>query len=533
MVAIVSTVRSGRKQAGGIGVDDARLSRPMTAIGPGAAEGGLSSLLKRGAMMAATSLVICQVVIVVQTIVLGRILGPEQVGIFAAGTVAQFLVVFAQSPLSQALVQRQRDIEDAANTVLGVSLVTGLLVGISVLAASPLIGDVFHDSRIGLVAAATSGLLLLHSCSSVPIGLMYRTFKFKQRMIIDPVVNIAFATVSIVFAVFGYGAWAMVIGSYASATTELVLSWWMAKWRPFHGRFSFRILRELAGFSWPLVLDEIGTHAREVFEQVLIGRRLGTADLGQYRYAYRIGWMPALAIIQAFSYVLYPAFARIAVDRTRFREAFVRALGWIWFAALPAAALMIVVGQPVVVLLLGEEWRYAAAATAAMAGIGLGMALSSISTVAIKGAGRSSLLNWMTALNLGLGVGLVVLLLPFGLVGVGIAISLTYLVVGCLGVELARSVVSASFREIVSCLAPSTLSALLAFAVVFPLEHLFVRSDQKIALLGLASVVGECLLFTFVYLCVLRLVSPTRFRSVRDVIYRAVARIRGLTRRPV
>jgi len=139
----------------------------------------------------------------------------------------------------------------------------------------------------------------------------------------------------------------------------------------------------------------------------------------------------------------------------------------------------------------------------------------------------------MTGLSLGLGVGLVVLLLPFGLVGVGIAVSLSYLVVGCLSVALARSVVSASFREIVSCLAPSTVSALVAFAIVFPLDRLFVSSDQNIGLVGLASVVGECLLFTLVYLCVLRLVSPTRYRSVCDVAHRAVARIPGLTRHTV
>jgi PST family polysaccharide transporter len=191
------------------------------------------------------------------------------------------------------------------------------------------------------------------------------------------------------------------------------------------------------------------------------------------------------------------------------------------------------VGQPVVVLLLGEQWRPAGAATAAMAGIGLGMALTAVSDNAIKGAGRSSLLNWMTALSLGLGVGLVLLLLPFGLVGVGVAISVTYLVVGCLGVELARSVVSASFREIVSCLASSTLAALLAFAVVFPLEHLIVHSDQNGAVLGLGAIAGEGLLFMAIYLCVVRTVSPTRFQSIRDLAYRAVARIRVVTGRPV
>ena len=175
-----------------------------------------------------------------------------------------------------------------------------------------------------------------------------------------------------------------------------------------------------------------------MFQQVIVGRALGTADLGQYRYAYRIASLPVLAVITICSHVLFPAFSRISDDSSRFRAAFLRALGWIWFAALPVGALSVVVGEPVVVLLLGEEWRAAGAATAAMAGLGLGVALLSATAEAIKGAGRSSLLNWLTAIGLGLGLPLVVLLLPFGLVGVGIAISAAYLVVGFVSVELAR-----------------------------------------------------------------------------------------------
>ena len=130
------------------------------------------------------------------------------------------MAVFAQNTLSQALIQRERDVEDAANTVLIVTFVTGLLLALAVLVASPLIGALFHDSRVGLIAAAISGIMLLHSVQAVPDALMQRTFQFKRRrVIIDPAVALTFASVSIVFAVFGYGAWAMVVGTYASTTT--------------------------------------------------------------------------------------------------------------------------------------------------------------------------------------------------------------------------------------------------------------------------------------------------------------------------
>lgn len=492
----------------------------------------LTGVLKRGAAMAGFGLIIVQLVTVVQTLVLGRLLGPHEVGIFTAGTVLMgFAGVFVQSTLYHALIQRDRDIEDAANTVLIVTFVTSLLLALAALVAAPVIGAVFHDSRVGLIAAATSGIMLLHSFPIVPDALMQRTFQFKRRVIIDPAVGLTFAAVSIVFAVLGYGAWSMVIGTYASSTICALLSWWLAKWRPFRGRFSFRIWREMAGFSFPLLINEIAERSREVVEQMLVGRALGAGGLGNYRYGYRIASMPLQAVVQVCGYVLFPAFSRISGDTVRFRQAFLRALGWIWLAALPVGALMIVFGQPVVVLLLGEKWRAAGGAASAMAGIGLGAALYSVAGEAIKGAGRSSLLNWLTAIFVGLGLPLLVVLLPLGLVGVGVAISVTFMVVGLVSLALARSVVGVSVRETIACVLPSTLAALVALGVVMPLEHFVVRTDQNPGLPGIASIIAECVLFSVVYIGALRLISPSWYGSIRDAVVGVLAKVADRARR--
>jgi len=116
----------------------------------------------------------------------------------------------------------------------------------------------------------------------------------------DPGAKSAFAVVSIVCALLGSGAWSLVIGSYASITTELVLSWWFAKWRPFQGRFSYRLWREMAGFSLPLMFQGMAESIRDTFQQVLVGRALGTPGLGQYRYGYRLALMPAQASAEIF-----------------------------------------------------------------------------------------------------------------------------------------------------------------------------------------------------------------------------------------
>ena len=442
-----------------------------------------------------------------------------------------FLVMVAEGSLSQALIHRKTDVEDAANTVLVVTFGAGLLGSLALLAASPLIGMLFHSSRVGLVAAATSGLLLLHVCASVPDALMQRAFQFKRQMIIPPAASIVFAGVSIVFAIQGYGAWAMVIGWYASTTTAVVLSWWMAKWRPFRGRFSFRIWRELAGFSLPLFLAGLAERARETFEPVIVGRALGIGNLGQYRYAYRLASLPSQAIITICSHVLFPAFSRISDDSSRFRAAFLRALGWIWFAALPIGALLVVAGQPVVVLLLGEEWRPAGAAAAAMAGIGLGTALDSVGWEAIKGAGRSSLLNWLTGT-------------PCRPRSATDRAATAFRSGGSRHRTLGRRVWSSASSASNS---PARWSAPRAVRpphalgrprsrrwspslCVLPLERFVVRSDHYPVLPGLAWIVAECVLFALVYIGALRLISPSRYRSIRDIVGRALAKVRRRAR---
>jgi PST family polysaccharide transporter len=176
-------------------------------------------------------------------------------------------------------------------------------------------------------------------------------------------------------------------------------------------------------------------------------------------------------------------------------------------------------------LVFGQEWRPAGTAAMAMAGIAVGAALHSLGAQVIKGSGRMKLMNWLSALGLGLNLALLVLLLQFGLVGVGIALSVTSLVVGIVSVMIARSVVNASYRDVVESLAPSTLSALVACAVVFTFEHVVVRSDQYSEPLGLALVVMDCMLFTLLYVGVLRLVSPTRYRAVRGFAGNSATRL--------
>lgn len=507
-------------------VADSTPTEPVeTTPAPGAPP--LRSKIAKVAAASAVAQVVGEVVSLLQTIILARLLGPTTVGIFAAGTVlTAFLANFAEGGMRAGLVHRARTLDDAAETVFWGTVVTGLLMSLGALAAAPLIGYVFNSSTAGLVAAASSGALLLYSLLNVPEAMLQRQFNVMRRLIVGPVVSVTFAVVSVIMALLGFGVWSLVAGSYASYVAWLIGVWSISDWRPGRGRASFALWRELARFGFPLVAGFVGARVQQLVESVVVGRGLSTTALGYYRYGVRISRIPVNAILEIVANALFPAFARISGDPERLRSSYLQALSWVTFFAAAVAGLAVAVGEPAVVVLLGEPWRGAGVAVMAMAGLGLGKAFTSVSEEALKGAGRTPLLNYLTITEVVLGIGLLVLIIPFGLVGVGLAISLTALSVGILCLGLVRPVVGVRVRDLRRAIAPSLVAGAVATGAATWLEHGLLHADTRPVLVGIAALLLDVVVFLVLYVAIISIVSPDTAALIRRGIGVAAERLR-------
>jgi O-antigen/teichoic acid export membrane protein len=449
--------------------------------------GALGGVVRRGVLISAVSFSFVSIVSVIGTVALARLLSPAEVGIFAGGTVLSVVLLsLAQANLRLALVQRVGDVDEAANTVFWATAAGGLIVTFVTIAAAPVLAYVFGNDLVAAVAVGASGLLLLESLTTVPDGLMQRRFNFLRRLVIDPSRAIAYAVTAVVFAASGFGVWSMVLGQYASLMVWLAGSWSLARWRPGRGRPSVGLWRELVRFSHPIVIWDIVLYARETVQTAIIGRALGPAALGNYRYGSRIGTHAGQAVVEIGSYVLFPAFARLTGDPQRMRVAFLRALRWIWFFAAPTAALVVALGEQTVVVLFGERWHDAGPVVVALAGYGLGLALQAVPTEAIMAHGRSVVFHWISALALVLGIGSIIVLLPWGIVGVGIAVSSTEMMTGVLLLVLAKPLIAYRFSTIVRILLPPALAATAAVVAA----HLVSRVTGPITHLPTANALG-------------------------------------------
>jgi PST family polysaccharide transporter len=479
----------------------------------------LSDTLRRGAAIATGMLIVTQLISLAQTLVLARLLSPTEVGWFAAGTVLSgFLVTCAEGGMSNALVQRRDRIDDATATVFWSMLLTGIGLAGLALACAPLLARIFGSDVVGLISAVSAGTIILHALTYVPDALMQRRFDFRGRYIVQPITVGTFAVTSVTLCANGFGVWGLVIGSYCSIALWLVASWTLAGWRPGRsGRPSFALWRELAGFSLPLVIWNVINQARDLLETAVVGGALNATALGYYRYGRRLGQLPEIAVIDVGSYVLFPAFSRLAGDADRFRSAFLRALQVLWCLVVPMAFFIVAAGEPLVTVLLGEKWRGAGVMLVALAGVGPGVALMAIGMESIKGLGRTHLLHWVTIVSTVLGIGLLFALLPLGLTGVGLALSVSSLTAGLLSLLLARRAAAVTLRELVHRLVPPILVAALPAVVIYLLENLLTHSDQRGFLLGGAVLLVEAAGYLTVYAASLALFAPAAWRELSSV----------------
>lgn len=491
----------------------------VSAPDPGA-PGSLSGTLRRGAAISTGTLVFTQLVTLAQTLVLARLLSPAEVGWFAAGTVlSTFLLTFAEGGMSNALVQRDGRLHDATVTVFWVTLLTGVGWAIVTVACAPLMSHFFKNEIVGMITAVSAGTIVLHALTYVPDALMQRRFDFRERLIVQPVTTVTFAVTSVALCANGMGVWGLVIGSYCSIVAWLIATWVLAGWRPWGaGRPSFTLWRQLAKFSMPLVVWTVVNRARDLLETGVVGGALSATALGYYRYGRRLGALPEVAVINVGSYLLFPAFSRLAGDPERFRSAFLRALQVLWCLMVPVACFIVAAGEPLVTVLLGEKWRGAGVMLVALAGIGPGVALMAIGMESIKGMGRTRLLHWVTVVSTALAIGLLFLLLPFGVAGVGLALSISYLSAGVLALLLARPLVGVTFGELAHQLAPPILVAVVPALAIGLLEHLFIHSDQRGFLLGTVLMLAEGVAFLVLYAIGLAMLVPPAWQELSSMV---------------
>jgi PST family polysaccharide transporter len=451
-------------------------------------------------------------------VVLARLAGPPVFGAFAAAWILVGVgTFFAESGMSAALIQRSDRLDEAAATAMLSTLAAGVALSAIALAASPLVGLYFHSRQIGLLAAALSGVLFLNAVTVVPDALMRRRFSYVRLMIVDPLNALTYGGAGAVALAVGMGAWGLVLATYAAGVVRVTAVLVLGRWVPDFRRASFSMWRELAQYARHVVAGEVVREIGGIASTALLGRFLGIAPLGEYRFGWRMATQAGLPVAAASTHVLLPAFARIAGDLERFRTAFLRSTRVVSALVLPVSFALVPLGEPMAVTMLGSSWRTTGHVLAALAGVTAALPAIAVATEVFKAANRPDVLPRMSLLLTIAMLVLIAALLPFGIIAVGGGMSVAYVLTAVYAFAQVGRILVLPLRRLAASLAGPVAAAAGMAGVLFGLRWVWSvpvgTSVAQLAWLG-----ASLLIAVVAYASLLTLVAPSAARELLQAV---------------
>jgi O-antigen/teichoic acid export membrane protein len=495
---------------------------PPEVAGEGTARTSMTARVIRGAGLTSGGYLFAQVLNLGVYVVLSRLLDPVDFGRYASATVLiAFGVLFTESGMQAAIVHRRDRLDEAMSTAAAATLIGGILLSLCALAIAPILGAIFNDSQVTLLAAAASGLIFVNTLAVVPNAILQRRFSSVRLTVVDPLEVVAFGLVSIALAAHGSGPWALVIGQYAAFVTSTSLVWVFARWRPRVRLMSYGMWRELASYSrHVLVSTAISRFGGQMADTVIVGRSLGPASLGQFRYALRIAMLPWSVAQTGAGYVLFPALARISADAQRLQAAFLRSLRWMVAIGFPAGLLLVPLGPPLTVLVFGRIWLPAGHAAVAMSACAGGAAITATVAELLKAHGNPAPLIRINLVSAIVSALAVLALVPFGLSAAAAGLSIGALAGGAYALRIVLGDLDVSLASIRREIWPPIVSATAMALALLPLDRLVLRPASHGLVVGLILVAVEGVLCVLLYAALLAVLAPRYVREAKEIARR-------------
>jgi O-antigen/teichoic acid export membrane protein len=371
--------------------------------------------------------VFVRIALLIRTVILARLLVPDDFGLMAIATLAIVLVEqVTQSGFDQALVQRRDDIRQYLNTAWTVQVIRGAAMAAALAIAAPLIAGFFDTPEVTAIIRVLAVAVLIRAVANIAVVSFIKDLRFDLRFRYEIAPSITDAAVSIVAAIVLHSVWALVLGVLAGAVARVVASYVVHPYRP---RLSWDggQARLLFGFGKWVFVANLVNYATLNLDDIVVGRMLGTTWLGLYRMAYNFSQAVATELTGVVNQVAFPTYALLQEQADRLKTAFTGALHTVAFLAFPVGIGIALIAPDLTIGLLGDEWAPMIRAMQILAFAGLERALGAATGPLFHGLGRPDIAAKIAFIDL---VIMVALLYPavdrFGINGAAGLVVISY-----------------------------------------------------------------------------------------------------------
>lgn len=324
------------------------------------AEQGLKDKTVRGVGWSAIDNVAQYAVSFVVSIVLARLLSPEDYGLL--GIIAIFTAIcttLINGGFTNALIRKKDVTEEDYSTVFIVNLGMSVLLYGVIYLCSPFIAHFFGRVELVALTRVSSLSMIIGALAIVQQTRLTKRIDFKTQTKITLIASITSGVIGIVMALLGFGVWSLVAQQLSSQAIRTLLLWIYNHWTP-HLRFSKNSFKDLFGFGWKIMLsDLLATIWKELY-QVVVGKFYSPATLGQYTRAKHFARPFSNNLTTVIQRVSYPVISELQDDKTRMAGAYRRIIKTTMFVTAICMFMLGAISESLIYCLIGPKWHEAA-----------------------------------------------------------------------------------------------------------------------------------------------------------------------------
>lgn len=288
--------------------------------------------------------------------VLAQLLPPRDFGLIQIALVFVSLsTILAEFGLGEALIQWVGDVHKAAYTGFFLNTVLSLAAALALFALAPTVARFYQTAKLAWVIRGLALNTAISGLGVVPGSLLERELAFRRKTFAEVLPQVCYALVAIGLALAAHGVWSLVAGLIASTLLRTALLWQCAGLRP-KLRFDRVVARRLVSFGGYLVFISLLLFAATKMDVAYLGRMTDPTQVGFYGLALSITALGVDLTTSLFGRVTFPVFSRLQEETRQVGRAYLRAMSYSAYAALPMIFGIFAVAPWAVIGIYGAKW---------------------------------------------------------------------------------------------------------------------------------------------------------------------------------
>lgn len=462
-----------------------------------------------GVVWAFSERILAQVVSLVVSIVLARLLLPSEYGIVALVMIFITIAnVFVSYGLGDALIQKKDADARDFSTIFYCNVTISILIYGLILVAAPFIADFYHEPLLIPVVRILGIKIPIAAINSIQHAYVSKHMQFRKFFFSTLGGTLFSGGVGIWMAYSGYGVWALVTQYLMNTCIDTIVLFLTVKWRPTL-QYSGKTAKELLSFGWKATLAALLNSVYTSLRSLVIGKIYSSADLAFYNKGNTYPSLIITNVNSSISRVTYPVLSNNKNDEKKYIELLRKAVKNSSYVIHPILALLMVIARPFVSFLLTDKWLPCVPFLQILCVYYMAEPLLTSYSNVMKSLGRSDLQLRVEVITKIVGIVLVAISMRISTLALAISATITAFISVFIGMMTIRKIVNYSYIEQIK---DGGASFLLSFFVSFPI--CFVSCIQ---LPDIALIVIQCVLFVSLYLILSKLLKMDGFFYIMQI----------------